>query len=479
MNFNRQVHEAICFVGIISGTTTFGRLGDSGALLFWLTALDKSIEEKKILQRHAKRNKRINQSKDIAKNPGPQIPDVRSFCKKMISLLIIKYWESKEGEELRQADYKRIPVEWPEHVRSKFGDPSKCGNETRNTMLKCLLEICIAEEVELPDEWLTLIDKYQTLQSDGCCKQKKQYVEDMKSWLGERHALEISKQLCDKLSTISGQRRKRVLELVFYNLKQHIPDLTSQSLQSQKTENEYPTPHGRDSRETKSLVLADKGTSDCSDPNALFTNSENNDKSEVSAANRDTFCNIPDAGVYDIQEAQMPSITGTGDFDYCVDLFGESSQVITDGWISTLPSPYADNKSMISESDATTPTTGSKRKLDLYDKGDEGQLIQPKLQNTSTEYNVQLLTKQTNANLDEERKTTLEDLMQIAESEMKTDLDDNFVPYWNDCTQESVFSDTEPSALMQELSGYLSDEFLNELSKHDSIQSEIANSTCM
>ena len=96
---------------------------------------------------------------DIEKNPGPPIPDVRSFCKKMISLLVIKYWESKEGEELHQADYKRIPVEWPDHLLSKFKDPSKCDNETRNTMLTCLLEICIAEEVELPDEWLTLIEK--------------------------------------------------------------------------------------------------------------------------------------------------------------------------------------------------------------------------------------------------------------------------------------------------------------------------------
>ena len=257
-----------------------------------------------------------------------------------------------------------------------------------------------------------------------------------------------------------------MLELVFNNLKQHIPDLTSQSLQSQKTKNESPTPHGRDSRETKSLVLADKGTSDCSDPNTLFTNGENNDKSEIPAANRDAF----DAGVYNIQEAHAPSITGTGDFDFCVDLFGDGSQNLQVDWTKNLPSPYASSNTVTRDSGITNYATGSKRKLDLHDNGDQRQFIPSKRQNNSPESNALLLTNQVNDTIDVDWESVLADLMTIEPGVIPND---NCVSDSNYCAHEADFSDTE----LKELDMYLSDEFIYGLSKQDSLQSGFANSS--
>ena len=404
---------------------------------------------------------------DIEKNPGPPISDItRDFCKKMISLLVIKYWESKEGGKLCHADYKRKPAGWPQNV--EYVDPSTCKNETRIIMLKRLREFCLAEEVGIPYQWLTLIDNYQTLLSNGCDKsQKKQYADDMNSWLYELRFLETADQLFDRLPSLPDQQNG-VLHL-FKQLKQYVPDLTSESLQSLMIENNSTTSQSREGRETATnTLLADKGTSDWLHQDAVFINGENNNTTGtcMSAANRDTFCNIPGAGVHNIftQEARTSCITESCDFDCNVDLFGEISQTLTAGSLSNLPW----------ESDTINHTTDSKRKLDVYGNGDQGQLIPSKRPTTSLEFNALHVASQTNDTSDEDRETTLADLMKLVESEMKTNLDDNSASNWDNCGQDRVVSDTEPSALMQELEGYLSDEFINELSKDDGLQSGLA-----
>ena len=402
---------------------------------------------------------------DIERNPGPPISDItRDFCKKMISLLVIKYWESKEGGELCHADYKRKPARWPEH--NWYGDPSSCKNETRNIMLKCLREICLAEEIGIPYQWLTLIDKYQTLLRNGCDKsQKKQYADEMNSWLNQLRFLETADQLFDRLPSIPDQKQNSVLHL-FKKLKQYVPDLTSESLQSLMIENNSTATQSREGREiTTNTVLADKGTSKWLHQDADILNGDNINTTGMSAANRGIFCNIPGAGVHNIfiQEAHTPCITESCDFDCNVDLFGEISQTLTAGSISNLP-----------ESDTINHITGSKRKLDVYGEGDQGQLIPSKRQTTSLEFNVLHVASLTNDTSDEDWETKLANVTELVESEMNTNLDDNSPSNWVNSGQDRVVSDTEPSALMQELEGYLSDEFINELSKNDGLQSGIA-----
>lgn len=178
---------------------------------------------------------------DVERNPGPglhTISDIsRDFCKKMISLLIIRYWEHKEGRNLTQADYKKRPEEWAEDIW--YGDPSTCTNEKRNAMLKGLCNVCLVLGVAIPNEWLVLIDKYERFKDKQCSKtEEKKYVKDLKSWLHQRRTLEAVDHVFDRLPEDSEGDKYCILRHVFERLKQHLPDLNSKILQSRKTENE-------------------------------------------------------------------------------------------------------------------------------------------------------------------------------------------------------------------------------------------------
>ena len=332
---------------------------------------------------------------DIERNPGPPpISDIsRDFCKKMISLLVIKYWESKEGHSLCLADYKKKPVEWPENIW--FGDPSTCKNETRNAMLQKLHAICITEKIQLPNQWLTLIQKYQQLTSKGCqASQRKQYADDLKSWLCELRALETADQLCDKLSEIEGPRRMDVFELVMDKLKRRMPDLTltrDNGLQSVNSGNGFPRLIGRENKETTSdLVPADN-------------------------------------------ETHMPTDPG---FSY-VDLLADSPLNIEFDLTNNLLSSYIDDAT--SWESGIKCNKGSKRKVDV--DGGQGEFVSSKRQNTAIGPTACQLTSPSTGIQDEDRETTREDLMTFIDSEMKTNSDENIVLASNDCAQKGVISD--------------------------------------
>ena len=357
---------------------------------------------------------------DIERNPGPPpISDIsRDFCKKMISLLVIKYWESKEGHSLCLADYKKKPVEWPENIW--FGDPSTCKNETRNAMLQKLHAICITEKIQLPNQWLTLIQKYQQLTSKGCqASQRKQYADDLKSWLCELRALETADQLCDKLSEIEGPRRMDVFELVMDKLKRRMPDLTltrDNGLHSVNSGNEFPRLIGRENKETTSDLVP------------------------------------PDNG------AHMPIDPG---FSY-VDLLADSTLNTEFDLTINLLSPYT-----MTWENSVEDKKGSKRKVDV--DGGQGEFVSSKRQNTAIRPIAFQLTSPSTGIQDEDRETTLEDLMTFIDSEMKTNSDENIVLDSNDCAQKGVTSDVGFSGLMDELGGDLSDEFINEFGKQDNV----------
>lgn len=321
---------------------------------------------------------------DIESNPGPPIADImRDFCKKMISLLVIKYWERKEGVELSRADYKRKPSRWPEHVW--FGDPSTCKEkELRNTMLRHLHETCLREVVEVPNQWLTLIEKYHTLLSNGCSKsQKKQYADDLYSWLCQLRSFETADQLVERISGLPDQERNCVLQHLFKKLKEKVPDTTISQM-------------SHETRETATeTVLVEKGISKYAEPIGLFIDVEDNGKAEIPEALRDACYNTSNAGGSNnfTQETHTSSITDFGEFG------------------------KADNNTVTGKIDVTNYNKGSKRKLDLT--GYQGQHIPSKRQSTSSESNVRLLTKRENDALD--------DLMEIIQSEQKTNRDDNCV----------------------------------------------------
>ena len=178
---------------------------------------------------------------DIERNPGPVSDDLRDFCKKMISLLIIEYWECKGGK-LGQADYKRRPDEWPKDDDKDnkvwFGDPSKCKNkQDRDAMLNCLLDICLRKGVKVPKEWLSLIDKYRKGLDKNCCKaDKEQYARDLQTWVQRLRSSETVDQVFDRLSDVSEQDRNAILGHILDRLRQHIPDLHSNIFQSQVVE---------------------------------------------------------------------------------------------------------------------------------------------------------------------------------------------------------------------------------------------------
>ena len=348
---------------------------------------------------------------DIERNPGPpnaviHISDVsRDFCKKMISLLVIKYWESK-GEELGQAAYKRKPADWPENIW--FGDPSKCKKEPMNTMLKCLHETCLAEKVDVPSQWLTLIEKHKTLHSNEFNKsQKKQDADDLSTWLCELRSLETVDQLFDRLAASKDQERTRIIEHMFQKLKKYEPDLTSKNIQSRMIENESITSQSRETEETAANTdIADKGTSACTDP---------------------------------------------GDFDCYVDLFDDSLPSLTTDWINYLQSPFADKSTMAYEweSDVANCSKGSKRKLDLYINGDQAQFVQSKRQNTSLEFNaLYQISGVYDTDVIDSKTQIMADVMQIVAREMKTSLGDNCGPHSMDCVHDSIGNDTELSVLI-------------------------------
>ena len=171
---------------------------------------------------------------DVERNPGPAISDVtRDFCKKMISLLVIQYWERKQGRKLSQADYKTKPDGWPDDIW--YGDPSTCNNETRNIMLNTIRTTCIDNGVEVSTKWTSLIEKYQSIQGRQCSKQnKKEYANNLHSWLCELRSNETTDQTFDRLPEIDEQERYGILEHIFERMKQYLPDLSSQCLQSRK-----------------------------------------------------------------------------------------------------------------------------------------------------------------------------------------------------------------------------------------------------
>lgn len=178
---------------------------------------------------------------DVERNPGPGPPTIsdisRDFCKKMISLLIILYWERKEGRDLAQADYKKRPKEWAKDIW--YGDPSTCTNKDRNAMLKGLCNLCLVQEVAIPNEWLVLIDKYERSKDKQCSKiEKTKYAKDLKSWLRQRRTLEDVEHVFDRLNEDSEQDNDCIVGQIFERLKQHLPDLNSKIYQSRKIENE-------------------------------------------------------------------------------------------------------------------------------------------------------------------------------------------------------------------------------------------------
>ena len=169
---------------------------------------------------------------DVERNPGPVISDVtRDFCKKMISLLVIQYWERKQGRKLDRADYKTKPDGWPDDIW--YGDPStkECNNETRNIMLNTIRTTCINNAVAVPNKWMVLIEKYQTMQERLGSKQNKEdYANELKSWLCRQRFIETIDQMFERLPEIDTQESDEVLEHFDERRKQYY----SQCLQSRK-----------------------------------------------------------------------------------------------------------------------------------------------------------------------------------------------------------------------------------------------------
>lgn len=413
---------------------------------------------------------------DVERNPGPATSDIsRDFCKKMISMLVIRYWESKEGRDLCQADYKKEPIGWPENVW--FGDPSTCKNETRNTMLKSLREICLADEVEVPNQWMVLIEKYQTLQENRCDKsQKKQYATDLYSWICQLRSLETTEQLFDRLSDIAEQERDCVLEHVFKRLKQYLPDLSSESLQSRNTEKESIISKAYETGKTATdIAVAANRNSESFDLEAVFTNCQDNGIAEsIPAALSNVSCSFTSPVLHVATngdrsfavETRAPGILGPDELDSFADLLGDSSPNLAVNWTSQLLSHYAGNSNL--GSDVTSFNKDSKRKLDMnVADGDELQNLPPKRHKISTYCDGLLQTIEIKDTHDDARETTLADLMNIIAPEMQTLSDKNFVSKSNGCAQGDDENDTK---LLQELGRYLSDEFIQELSSQNSLE---------
>ena len=172
---------------------------------------------------------------DVEQNPGPALSDVtRDFCKKMISLLVVLFQNKKLGRNSGQADYKKTPDGWPDGIQYK--DPSKCTNDIRDTMLITIQQLCIRKGLQIPTRWTLLIEKYKALQRLQCNKPKKdEFASDLHSWLCQLRSIETTDQTFDRLAEIGEQERNEVLDHMIERMREYLPDLTSQRLQSQVT----------------------------------------------------------------------------------------------------------------------------------------------------------------------------------------------------------------------------------------------------
>lgn len=175
--------------------------------------------------------------KHSTKTKGNVCDELRHFVKKMISLLVIRYWESTEGKQLSQAVYKKIPDGWPKDAW--FGDPSKCNKPERDTMLNLLLDMCLQQGIDLPDEWLSLSEKYRKTLDINCCKvEKEKYADDLRVWVKNLKSKEIVEKTFDRLLDVPAQDKNMIIAQIYGKLKRHVPDLHSDMLGSQTVREE-------------------------------------------------------------------------------------------------------------------------------------------------------------------------------------------------------------------------------------------------
>ena len=200
-------------------------------------------------------------SGDVEKNPGPTCDDLRDFCKKMISLLVIRYCESVERKHFGQADYKKKPNGWPENTY--FGDPSKCNKRERDAMLNILLDMCFQQGVDIPDEWLTLTEIYKKALDKNCCKtEKEQCAGELRAWVKNLRSNEIVEQTFDKILDVPALEKNVIIAQIFEKLKKHVPDLHSDMLGSQIVEkNSIATQQLEPARQTKDTSLDSSNSS--------------------------------------------------------------------------------------------------------------------------------------------------------------------------------------------------------------------------
>ena len=175
-------------------------------------------------------------SGDVESNPGPPCDDLRDFCKKMISLLVMKYFETTKEKQPSQGYYKKRPYGWPEGAF--FGDPSKkCEKWERDTMLILLLDTCSHQGVDVPNEWLSLTEKYRNTLDKNCSQSEKNWIaKDLRAWVKNLRSKENVDQTFAKLLDVPEVDKNMIIKHIYEKLKRHVPDLHSDMLGSQTVE---------------------------------------------------------------------------------------------------------------------------------------------------------------------------------------------------------------------------------------------------
>ena len=104
-------------------------------------------------------------------------------------------------------------------------------------MLNLLLDTCGQQGVDVPNEWLSLTEKYRNTLDKNCCKaEKERYAGDLRAWVKKLRSREIVDQTFDKLLDVSALDKNMTIRQIFDKLKRHVPDLHSDILESQTVE---------------------------------------------------------------------------------------------------------------------------------------------------------------------------------------------------------------------------------------------------
>ena len=393
-------------------------------------------------------------SGDVERNPGPTCDDLRDFCKKMISLLVIRYWESVERKQFGQADYKKKPNGWPEDAW--FGDPSKCNKRDRDVMLNILLDMCFQQGVDIPDEWLTLTEKYRKALDKNCCKtEKEQCAGELRAWVKNLRSKEIVDQTFDKILDVPVLEKNVIIAQIFEKLKKHVPDLHSDMLRSQiVVKNSIATQQLEPVRQTKDTSLNLSNSSGKNQVTDNYVAPVKDTNTAVGVSSNDTTiqentCSMS-SNSFGFCSSGMKFSTNTLAFSKDTNTSANHDQWLDDiivenlGWNSTndpiiSPSIYLQSSENSDEADNTcnkfhqsnlSKTSLGKRKCTTVTNDDDGQSA-PK----------QMLT-QGNGNLYDEADTTLhnvtlDDITQVIRTDRNVDSGIESVPTMAEATKKN------------------------------------------